>query len=300
MGAGQTRTTVTIPTIRPRATGETALAIPPTAAWEGRLYAGLSLPAVPRETRAALAATLGEIGVEAEHFLFLVADFPGQLAPSPALADVFLQRLESSARRLARVAGALEVATQSYLTALEAHYPDLRSSPDVDDVWWTEFAGGALGASPGLELRLRACGYAYRHIVATHLASNIEAIAEQLALTLHALSMLPPAGVLATGVLYGGLYDLSSMFQGYLIPNHITDLNQETPGLLTGVTHLRLLASREDTSVESDLAWARQQYTRASQVQLSLPPDSTHHAEQWARSAARDWMECIQALEALR
>ncbi|MGH2486963.1 MAG: hypothetical protein ACRDHE_13215, partial [Ktedonobacterales bacterium] len=255
---------------------------------------------VPRETRAALAATLGEIGVEAEHFLYLVSDFPGQLPPSPALADAFLQRLESSARRLCRVAATLEVATQSYLAALEAHYHDLRSSPDIDDVWWTEFAGGALGAAPGFELRLRACGYAYRHIVATHLASNIEAIAEQLALTLHALSMLPPAGVLATGVLYGGLYDLSSMFQGYLIPNHITDLNQETPGLLTGVAQLRLLASREDTSVESDLAWARQQYTRASQLQLSLPPDAAHHSGQWARSAAREWMECIQALEALR
>ncbi|HKV84802.1 MAG TPA: hypothetical protein VJN88_09610 [Ktedonobacterales bacterium] len=300
MGAGQTRTMVAIPTTRPRATGGTALALPPTAAWEGRLYAGLSLPAVPRETRASLAATLGEIGVEAEHFLFLVSDFPGQLPPSPMLADAFLQRLDASARRLCRVAGALEVATQSYLTALEARYPDLRSSPDVEDVWWTEFAGGALITGPGFELRLRACGYAYRHIVATHLASNIEAIAEQLALTLHALSMLPPAGVLATGVLYGGLYDLSSMFQGYLIPNHITDLNQETPGLLTGITQLRLLAAREDTSIESDLAWARQQYTRASQLQLSLSPDSAQHSEQWARSAARDWLECIQALEALR
>lgn len=299
MGAGQTRTMVAIPTTRPRATGDTALALPPMAMWEGRLYAGLSLPAVPRETRASLAATLGEIGVEAEHFLFLVSDFPGRLPPSPALADAFLQRLDASARRLCRVAGALEVATQSYLSALEARYLDLRSSPDVEDVWWTEYAGGAL-TGPGLELRLRACGYAYRHIVATHLASNIEAIAEQLALTLHALSMLPPAGVLATGVLYGGLYDLSSMFQGYLIPNHVTDLNEETPGLLTGIVQLRLLAAREDSSIESDLAWARQQYTRASQLQLSLPPDSAQRSEQWARSAARDWMECIQALEALR
>lgn len=299
MGSGQARTSVVIPAVQPRVTALPALAPSTAFNWENRLFAGLRLRAIPQETRAALVATFGDIGVEAEHFLALVNDFPGQNRPSRELADVFLMHLEASARRLSNAAAALEVATQSYLSALEAIDPNVRVSPDVNDVWWTEFSGGAF-AGQSFELRLRMCGYAYRHVVAAHLASNIEAIAEQLALTLHALSMLPPAGVLSMGALYGGLYDLSSMFQGYLIPNHITDLNQQMPGLLTGIARLRLLASREDTSIESDLAWARAQYNHASQLQLSLQPNSSHVSGQWASSAAREWVDCIQALEALR
>lgn len=294
MGLGQARTTVIIPTAQPRVAQSPAPALS-AFAWESRLYVGLRLRDVPVETRTALVATLGDVGVEAEHFLSLVSSFPGQNRPSRELADLFLLHLEASARRICATAAALEVATQSYLAALEAIDPGVRLSPDANDVWWMEYAGtGLVGDS--LELRLRACGYAYRHVVAAHLASNVEAIAEQLVLTLHALSMLPPAGVLSAGVLYGGLYDLSSMLQGYLIPNHITGLSQQTPGLLTGIARLRELASREDTSVESDLAWARAQYAQTSHLQLSLPAGS----EQWASTATREWLDCIRALEALR
>ena len=293
MGSGQARTTVIIPTARPRATQAPA-PTPSASAWESRLYVGLRLRDIPPEIRAALVATLGDVGVEAEHFLSLLAGFPGQNQPTRELADLFLLHLEASARRICSTAAALEIATQSYLAALEALDPGIRLSPDVQDVWWTEYPSGA-EISESLEIRLRACGYAYRHVVAAHLASNVEAIAEQLALTLHALSMLPPAGVLSAGVLYGGLYDLSSMLQGYLIPNHITDLNPQNPGLLAGITQLRELTSRDDISVESDLAWARAQYAHASHLQLSLRARS----EQWGSTAASEWLDCIRALERL-
>lgn len=295
MGSGQARSTVVIPAARPRATQAPALAPAAASAWESRLYIGLRLRDIPTETRAALVATLGDVGVEAEHFLSLIDTFPGQNQPSRLLADLFLLHLESAARRICATAAALEVATQSYLAALEAVDPAIRFSPDINDVWWTEYPGGAFAGEP-LELRLRTCGYGYRHVVAAHLASNVEAIAEQLALTLHALSMLPPAGVLSAAVLYGGLYDLTSMLQGYLVPNHIVDLNPETPGLLTGIARLRELVSREDTSLASDLAWARAQYAQATQLQLSLQADIEH----WASAATRDWLDCIRTLEALR
>lgn len=297
MGSGQTRATVVVPTVHPRPTGAPVFAT--SLAWESRVYAGLRLRAVPQETRTALVAILGEIGVEAEHFLTLEATFPGNTPPSRALADMFLLRMESSARRLCAGAAALEIATQSYLSALEAIDPSLRSPREAERVWWTESAGGASSATP-LELRLRACRYAYRHVVAARLASNVEAIVEQLTLILHAMGALPPAGILPLHVLYGGLYSLSSMLQGYLVPNHITSVNQELPGLFSSIARLRLLASVEDTSIESDLVWARSQYTRASQLQLSLPGGTGQGAAQWARSAAGEWLECIRALETIR
>lgn len=294
MGSGQARTTVIIPATRPRTTQAPA-PTPSASTWDSRLYVGLRLRDIPPETRATLVATLGDVGVEAEHFLSLLASFPGQNQPTRALADLFLLHLETSSRRICSTAAALEVATQSYLAALEALDPGIRLSQGVDDVWWTEYPGLA-DVGESLEMRLRACGYAYRHVVAAHIASNVEAIAEQLTLTLHALSMLPPAGVLSAAVLYGGLYDLSSMLQGYLIPSHITDQNPQHPGLLAGINLLRERTSREDTSVESDLTWARAQHAQASHLQLSLRAGS----EQWASSAADEWLDCIRALEALR
>ncbi|MGH2515967.1 MAG: hypothetical protein ACRDHP_09965, partial [Ktedonobacterales bacterium] len=154
-----------------------------------------------------------------------------------------------------------------------------------------------------LELRLLRCGYAYRHVVTAHLAANIEPVAEHLALILHALTTLPPAGVLPASSLYLGLYELSSAMQGYIVSHHMTGMNEQTPGLLTGIAWLRGLDSHDDTSLDSDIAWAHAQYAFARRIAAPdvLPPGmspGTGHA--WAALALRDWQDTIAALERLR
>jgi hypothetical protein len=273
--------------------------------WDSRLYTGLRLSCVPGEVRRMLADALGEVGVEAEFFLLLVNGFPGAGAPSHARGEAFLLRLEAAAYRLRHAGAALEVAAQSYLTALEAGFPSVSLQMDNSDVWWPPFAGNALVGEP-LELRLRRCGFAYRHVVAAHLASTVDAIAEHLALILHALETLPPAGVLPASTLYQGLYELTSTLQGYIIPNHVTDVNPQAPGLLSGIARLRQLDTEEDTSLRSDLAWAHQQYAYTSSVAedgqggpgMDRAPSAD--ARRWAAIAAREWQETILALEYLR
>src|SRR5215469_2480023 len=126
MGPGSTRTRIAIPPLRARTTsGPAMIGAPRSSAWEGRLYAGLRVGHVPSEIRTALTATLGELGVEAEYFLALIEGFPGMPPYPHARGEAFLLRLEAACHRLIAIGGTLEIATQSYLSALEAGYPGL-------------------------------------------------------------------------------------------------------------------------------------------------------------------------------
>ncbi len=265
------------------------------SAWEGRLYAGLRVACVPATIRQDLTHALGEAGVEAEFYLRLPRDLAPSAVWSPDAGERFLHGLAASAARLTRVAANLEVAAQSYLTALEEGYPDVRAESDQTDAWWPPFDGYAPAAEP-IELLLRRCGFAYRHVVAVHLASNVEAIAEQMVLTLHALGTLPPAGIVPASALYRGLYELSSALHGYVVAHHIADLNERTPGLLNGIARLRELTRREDTALEADIAWARTQYAFVRDLTTRDAGDARPGAD----GALREWRETITALERLR
>jgi hypothetical protein len=269
---------------------------PAKADWESHLHAGLRMARVTGEARAALANALGAMGVEAEYYLSLLAGFPGSDGPSHARAELFLSRLEAAARRLYHAADTLEIATQGYLSALEAGYPGARSEGTEGDPWWPAPPDFELG-SETIELRLRRCGYAYRHVVEVYLSTNISAIASQMKLVLYALTILPPAGVLPVSSLYQGLYELSSSFQGYIIPHHITELDARTPGLLTGIARLRQLDIQEDTSLQSDLRWAQSQL-RSVQEFLQSPSLSSAQRE-WATTAASEWQQTVQLLASL-
>lgn len=258
-----------------------------SAAWDGRLEGGLAVARVPQELRATLVRSLGEAGVEAESFLRSLDSLTDRQAASRAAGQGFLLQLEAAALRLPRVAAGFEMAAQGYLTALEAAYPELRTRGEADEVWWPAFPGYAL-PDGGLELGLRRCGFAYRHVVEAHLASNVEAVAEILALTLHALGSLPPAGILPAKALHQGIYELSSAWQGEMVQGYIFDVRAGTPGLLTGIATLRALDAKEGASLADDLAWARARYDLVRDAQPG---------QRWADHAAREWRETIAALE---
>ncbi len=273
---------------RPRATA-------PENSWESRLYAGLRMSHVPGDARVELASALGTLGVEAEYFLLLLASFPGRDRPAHARGLVFLSQLEAAGRRLYHSADALEIATQGYLSALESGYPELITQ-DAADPWWQSPADSE-GEVESLELRMRRCGFAYRHVVEVYLSDHVNAIAGQLALVLAALSNLPPAGTVPAGSLYQGLYELSSGFQGHIIPHHIGDRDPHTPGLLTGIIRLRRLDSLEDTSLQSDLAWAESQLKMVQDFQNS--PNISGAQHQWSMTAAAEWRETIRLLRSI-
>ncbi|MGO8948757.1 MAG: hypothetical protein ACLQUY_14115 [Ktedonobacterales bacterium] len=269
----------------------------PIATWETRLYSGLRMACVPHEVRATLASALGTLGVEAEYFLLLLASFPGDARPSHARGEVFLSQLEAAGRRLYHSANSLEIATQGYLTALESGYPELRSQDDGSEPWWPAPLEPEIEGE-SIELRMRRCGFAYRHVVEVYLGTNLTAIANQLALVLVALSNLPPAGTLPAASLYQGLYELSSTFQGHIIPHHIGDRDPHSPGLLTSISRLRRLSADEDTSLQSDLLWAEAQLKL---VQEFLKASNISSAQrQWATTAAAEWRETLQLLGSLR
>src|SRR6185437_6542703 len=140
--------------------------------WEQRLYTGLRLPGID-ESQVALARAMGEMGVEAEFFLLLTGSEASLAGSTRAVADHFLRQLEDSSMRIATSATSLEVATQGYLAALEARFPQSHLADASAEPWWPAFSGFTL-AGESLEIRLRRCGYAYRHVVAAHLGSNIE------------------------------------------------------------------------------------------------------------------------------
>jgi hypothetical protein len=285
-----------------------ARVVPWSSSWDTRLHAGLRVARVPEETRAALARALGEAGVEAEFVLALIASFPLAGQYSHTQGEIFLTQLEAIAHRLMRVAATLEVSAQGFLSALEAGYPDMRTTGPLMGVWWPDFPGFMLDGEP-LELRLRRCGFAYRHVAQSHIASNVEAVIEQMALTLHALSTIPPAGVMPAGALYQGLYELASAWQGDLTQSHLFDISPEFPGLLSGISWLRSLDTQEDTSLESDLAWARAQYALARAPQstpgASASSATSAHLAVPARYGladfpAREWEHTIALLDQLR
>lgn len=277
--------------------------------WDTRLYDGLLARRIAPETRGALIHALGEVGVEAEYLLVLVDALPGTARPTHADGDIFLQRLTASLSRLVEASARLEVATQSYLTALEASYPGVESGPR-DDVWWPLFDGYTLRGEP-LEARLRRCGYAWRQVVESRLPVHMEAILEQLALTLFALGSLPPAGITPVSTLYGGLYALSSALHGDIVPRHILSDSgdQRYPGALASVACLRDLDANGDASLDSDLAWARAQYAAVSGSRTSYGPAPTAQqlgamaggdARLMAAQAAYEWGRIIGFLEYLR
>lgn len=269
--------------------------------WEQRLYAGLQLSGID-EPHMALARSLGEMGVEAEFFLLLTGAEASLAGGGRARAEHFLRQLEDSCRRICAAATSLEVATQGYLAALDARFP-LAHLADIEaEPWWPAFSGYA-PAGESLEMRLRRCGYSYRHAVAAHLGSNIEAVAEQLALTLHALHTLPPAGVLPIPALYHGLYELSSALQGSVIPHHITESATESPGLLMGLALLRLLDQREDHSIEGDITWAQAQLAQARETLARMgavrAPVMTPDTAAWVARSVREWDDALRQLIAL-
>ncbi len=305
--------------------------------WDDRLYPGLRVPAVPAEARDVLTQALGVLGVEAEYFLALVGEFtarPPQHPCTRAQGDLFLLRLEASGRRLVDAAESFELATQAYLAALELARPDLRVGEhgtieeSVAGVWWPAL-DDSTPAGEALELRLRRCGYAYRHVVNARLTANVEAIGEQLALVLHALRTLPPAGVLPLTTLYGGLYELAATFQGHIVPHHLSDLSTEMPGLLSGIALLRRLDATEDHSIESDLVWAQAQLSDVERLRSQLlespassggaarrsglaglfrrgepnpsrAGDAPAGASAWAAQAQSEWRDIIVTLNTLR
>jgi len=288
-----------------------ALAPASASGWDARLYDGLLTRRVAAETRNALTHALGEVGVEAEFLLVLVDALPSAIRPTHADGEVFLQRLSASLVRLTEASAMLEMATQGYLSALEVRYPGAGRGPR-DGVWWPAF-GGYTPRGESLEARLRRCGFAYRHIVESRLPTHMEAILEQLALTLYALGSLPPAGVAPISTLYHGLYELSSALHGDVVPRQIMGGSGDPryPGALASVARLRRLdASEADTSIESDLAWARAQYAAVIGARASYgPPPLTPEAQRaapvsdgrlLAAHAAYEWGHTIGFLERLR
>ncbi|HEX8997465.1 MAG TPA: hypothetical protein VF812_15665 [Ktedonobacterales bacterium] len=287
-----------------------AVTLAPAAGWDTRLYDGLATRRIAPETRNELARALGAVGVEAEFLLVLVDALPGAARPQRDTGAIFLQRLTGSLARIVEASATLEVATQGYLTALEASYPGVERSPR-DMVWWPAFSGYTLRGEP-LEARLRRCGYAYRHAVDSRLPVHMEAILEQLALTVYALSTLPPAGVAPVTTLYHGLYELSSALHGDIVPRHILGASGDAryPGALASITRLRELNASGDISVESDLAWARAQYAAVSGARSSFGPAPVNardlaatpvtDARLLAAHAAYEWGHTIGFLESLR
>jgi hypothetical protein len=277
------------------------LAVTQTGGWERRLYTGLRFPGMDAP-QLALVRALGEVGVEAEFFLVLTGAEASLASASRAAAADFFQRLQRSCRRISAVAVSLEVATQGYLQALEARYPYAQRDFSLAEPWWPIFSGFT---PPGesVEIRLRRCGYSYRHAVAAHLGSNIDTIAEQLALTLHALYTLPPAGVTPIPALYSGLYELSSALQGYIVPRHILESSADSPGLLAGIDALRMFDREEDSSIQADIVWAQAQLATAREAlaRLGVARNSgvTPDTAAWIARSIREWEDALTQLAAI-
>ncbi len=270
--------------------------------WDTRLYDGLRVSRIASDVRSGLGAALGQIGVEAEYLLLLVSSFPGEARPSRALGALFLTRLETALERLVDASASLEVATQGFLAALDEAYPELRHMRGKSGVWWPAFSGYTAPGAP-LEARLRRCGYAYRHVLESRLPAHMEAILEQMALTLYALSALPPAGVTPVASLAQGLDELASAIQGEIVPRHIVGLSGDDryPGALAAIERLMALDARENTSLESDIAWARAQYAAArdDETRLKALPGQ----DQLRALAAHDtyeWAATLGLLEGMR
>lgn len=280
----------------------TAPRAPAIRGWDTRLYDGLRVARVSPDVRAGLGAALGQIGVEAEYLLVLFSSFPGESRPSRALGDAFLNRLAAALERLVDDATVLEAATQGFLAEMDSAYPEARWEPGRATAWWPVFTGYIAPGAP-LEARLRRCGYAYRHALASYLPTHMEAILEQMALTLFALSALPPAGVAPLASLAQGLDELSSALQGEIVPRHIRGLSGDVryPGALAAIARLLELDAAEETTLESDITWARAQYVMARDEETKLA--SQRGQEPLRALAAHDayeWATVVGLLEGMR
>jgi hypothetical protein len=262
----------------------------------------LRVARVSPDARATLGAALGQIGVEAEYLLLLVSSFPGNERPSRALAFQFLQRLTSALARVVDASANLEAATQGYLSALSEAYPRLSEAFGWSSSWWPTFSGYTAPGAP-IEARLRRCGFAYRHVLESHLPPHLEAILEQLALTLYALCVLPPAGVVPLASLARGLDELSTAMQGEITPRHIKGLSGDAryPGALGAVQRLMELDARGDTSLESDIAWARALYVTARDEEMRLAKQAGQEGlRALAAHDAYEWAATVSLLEGMR
>lgn len=282
--------------------GRAELTAPRLAAvgsWDTRLYDGLRAPRISADARAGLGAALGQIGVEAEYLLLLMSSFPGEARPSRAVGERFLGRLEIALERLVDASANLEAATQGFLNEVTGVYSGLLWAPGQASAWWPVFNGYVAPGAP-LEARLRRCGFAYRQVVASYLPAHVEAILEQMALILFALNTLPPAGVLPLASLAEGLDELSSAMQGEIVPRHIRGLSGDPryPGALAAMERLRALDAAEDTSLESDITWARAEYVTARDDETKLAGQERAHAV--AAHDAYEWATVVGLLEGMR
>jgi hypothetical protein len=303
--------------------------------WDERLYPGLRVPAISAETRATLIQALGVLGVEAEHLLDVVTTFT---AANPsgrgtrAQGEGFLWQLEGSALRLRETSASFEMATQAFLADLVESLAQLRpavsGAAKMDESggpWWPSLEANFTPAA-SIDLCLRQCGFSYRHAVVSHLAPSVEALAENLTTLLHALSTLPPAGVLPSTALHDGLYELARDLQGHVVPHLLGDMHPDTPGLLSGIRRLRELDATEDRSITADLTWARARLEELEQIkaQVRAAPTRPSHVglfsvgglfrrasrpgamsaatspRAWIELAEREWRDTITALEAIR
>lgn len=273
--------------------------------WEAHIYPGLRLTGIALETRSGLARALGEVGTEAEYVLQTCAHLMALASPSIADGNAFFARLEASCQRLARVATSLEVATQSYLAAMETNAATCGATAEPGEEWWHDAAGAPPYAEP-FDLRLRRCGFAYRHLVQLQVATHLDALLEHLATFLAALRRLPPAGVLPAADLYAGLYALSARIQGDVVLHHIHDLSASYPGLLTGIARLRERTLIDDTALESDLAWvyAQRAYALSQAHTLEhndsgMPRQERAQLRAQALSAVAEWEAILHELARL-
>lgn len=270
--------------------------------WDSRIYDGLRAPRVSSEARAGLGAALGQIGVEAEYLLLLMSSFPGDERPSRVVGERFLARLETALERLVDASAHLEAATQGFLGEITGAYSGFLWAPGQASAWWPVFNGYTAPGAP-LEARLRRCGFAYRHVVASYLPAHVEAILEQIALILFALNTLPPAGVVPLAALAEGLDELSSAMQGEIVPRHIRGLSGDPryPGALAAIERLLALDAAEDTSLESDIVWARAEYAAArdDESKLTAQPGQDQ-ARAGAAHDAYEWASVVGLLEGMR
>ncbi|MGH2501126.1 MAG: hypothetical protein ACRDID_01290, partial [Ktedonobacterales bacterium] len=245
---------------------------------------------------------LGQVGVEAEYLLVLMSTFPGEARPSRALGERFLARLAAALEQLAADAATLEAATQGFLAEARAAYPGFSWEPGLTAAWWPVFTGYTAPGAP-LEARLRRCGFAYRHVLASYLPAHVEAILEQMALTLFALNALPPAGVAPLAALAQGLDELSSALQGEIAPRHIQGHSgdERYPGALAAIGRLKALDAAEDTSLESDITWARAQYTAARDEENQFAAQTgQEQSRALAAHDAYEWATVVGLLEGMR
>jgi hypothetical protein len=275
---------------------------PTKAGWDARLYDGLRVARISSDTRATLGAALGQVGVEAEYLLLLVSSFPGNEKPSRQVGVLFLQRLTGALDRLVEASINLEVATQGFLSALTSAYPRLIESLRGSGPWWPAFDGYVAPGLP-IEARLRRCGFAYRHVLESQLPLHLDAILEQMALTIYALSVLPPAGVTPLAALALGLDELAAAIQGEIVPRHIRGLTGDPkyPGALGAMARLFTLDAQGDTSLESDIAWARAAYVAARDDEQRLAKQPGQESlRALAAHDAYEWAATVSLLEGMR